>query len=97
MSIRITCISKAQGFHQDPHEAISDLGWINEATKVAGRSGRVTIYNWLKDEKGQAYVVDKLGNKAYVYPRENARGTQFVQTVADRVWTDNLLALPECK
>jgi hypothetical protein len=41
--------------------------------------------------------VDRLGNKAYLYPRENARGTQFVQTVADRVWTDNLLALPECK
>lgn len=97
MTIRITCINKDHGYHDNPHEAISELGWTNEATGESNRSERLTIYEWLKNKNGQAYVVDRFGNKAYVYPRENANGTKFVQTYADRVWTDNLLSLPECR
>jgi hypothetical protein len=97
MAIRITCISKANGFHLDPHHAITDLGWVNVGTGEHGRSTRQQVYDWLKSQGGQAFVLDRLGNKAYVFPRENTHGTQYVQTVADRVWTDNLLALPECK
>jgi hypothetical protein len=96
MAIKITCINKSHGNYEDPHHAISDLGWINEATNEAGRSTRLVMYDWLKNQKGEACVVDRFGNKAYVYPRENANGTKYAQTVADRVWTDNLLALPEC-
>lgn len=97
MAIRITCINKAQGYHQDPHVAISELGWMNEATGETGKSSRLVIYDWLKNKGGVAYVTDRFGNKAYLYPRENAYGTQYVQTIADRVWTDNLLSLPECR
>ena len=97
MAIRITCINKSGGYHQDPHHAISNLGWVNEADGKTGKSTRLEIYNWLKNEKGQAYVTDRAGDKAYVYPRENANGTQYVQTYADNVWADNLLALPECR
>jgi Protein of unknown function (DUF3892) len=43
-----------------------------------------------------AYVRDARGNQAGVETREHANGTKFLQTFADRVWTDNLLALPEC-
>jgi hypothetical protein len=96
MSVRITCINKSGGYHQDPHHAISDLGWIEDGTGKTGKSTRLQIYNWLKNDNGVAYVQDWRGNKAYLYPRENAHGTQFVQTQADGVWTDNMLALPEC-
>lgn len=96
MSIRITCINKAHGNHYDPHHAIEKLGWINEETGKSDKSTRIEIYNWLKQENGQAYVKDRFGNKVYVYPKESAAGTKFVQTYADKVWTDNLLALPEC-
>ena len=96
MAIKITCINKEHGYHQDPHHAISELGWINEATRETGRSTRLVIYDWLKNRQGEAYALDRFGNKAYVYPREHANGTKYVQTAADRVWTDNLLALPEC-
>ena len=41
--------------------------------------------------------MDMFGNKAYVATRENAYGTQYLQTYADRVWTDNLLSLTECR
>jgi len=97
MAIRITCINKSGGYHQDPHHAIQNLGWTNEENGSTGKNTRLEIYNWLKDEKGTAYVTDSRGNRAYVYPRENANGTQFVQTYADKVWTDNLLSLPECR
>jgi len=97
MAIQITCIGKAGGQHYDPHTAIENLGWINRATGAKGNSTRQQIYDWLKANSGnQAFVLDRNGNKAYLSPRQNAHGTQFVQTYADRVWTDNLLALPEC-
>ena len=97
MAIRITCINKASGQHYDPHTAVAYLGWINDSTQQTGKSSRLEVYTWLKQNStNQAYVTDRFGNKAYLFPRENERGTQFVQTVRDRVWTDNLLALPEC-
>lgn len=40
---------------------------------------------------------DSQKNKAYVGTRENAYGTKYLQTYADQVWTNNLLALPECR
>ena len=38
MAVRITCINKSGGYHADPHHAISDLGWRNEATGNTGKS-----------------------------------------------------------
>lgn len=97
MAVRITCINKAGGYHYDPHVAISDLGWVNDSTGASGKSTRLQVYDWLKQStENRAYVLDRFGNKAYVYPRENVQGTKFVQTFGDRVWSDNLLALPEC-
>ncbi|MEA2206531.1 MAG: hypothetical protein QOE77_3307 [Blastocatellia bacterium] len=60
MSIRITCINKAGGNHEDPHVAISILGWIEDGTGKTGRNSRLEIYNWVK-EGGRAYVQDSLG------------------------------------
>lgn len=97
MAVRITCIRKASGDHYDPHTAISQLGWVNEETNESGQSTREEIYDWLKRRNGVAYVLDRQGNKAYLYPKVNAEGTAFVQTYADGIWTDNLLALPECR
>jgi hypothetical protein len=97
VAIRIRCINKARGWHDDPHSAISNLGWINETTSNSGKSTRLEIYDWLKqNSNNSAYVIDRAGNKAYLYTRENSAGTKFVQTYADKVWTDNLLSLPEC-
>jgi hypothetical protein len=97
MSVRITCINKANGYHADPHHAIERLGWTNEADGKSGSNTRLEIYDWLKNQNGTAYVKDSAGNVAYVGTREHANGTRYVQTFADRVWTDNLLSLPECK
>lgn len=97
MAIRIICINKQQGYHQDPHHAISYLGWTEDGIGNTGKSTRLDVYDWLKNKNGAAYVLDRFGNKAYLYPRENAAGTKFVQTYGDKVWTNNLLSLPECR
>lgn len=97
MSIRITCIRKSGGFHADPHHAISNVGWINEQTRETGTSTRLAVYDWIKNRGGVAYVRDSRGNQAQVGTREHVNGVKFIQTRADRVWTDNLLALPECR
>jgi hypothetical protein len=97
MAIRITCINKAAGWHDDPHCAISHLGWSNDANGNGGKSTRMAVYDWLKQSpENKAYVTDSYGNTAYLYPRENSHGTKFVQTYADKTWTDNLLSLREC-
>ena len=97
MAIRIVCINKQGGYHEDPHHAISDLGWIEDGTGKNGKSSREVIYDWIKNQNGVAYVRDSRGNQARVGTREHTNGVKFVQTYADRVWTDNLLALPECQ
>jgi hypothetical protein len=97
MSIRITCINKSGGYHEDPHHAISNLGWINEKSQETGKSTRLEIYDWIKNKNGVAIVRDSGGNEVRVGTREHSNGSKYVQTYADRVWTDNLLALPECR
>jgi hypothetical protein len=97
MSIRITCIKKSGGHHADPHYTISELAWINKETRETGTSTRLVVHDWIKNQNGVPYVRDSSGNQAKAGTREHANGVKFVQTYADRVWTDNLLALPECR
>ena len=97
MSIRITCINKAGGDHENPYVAISTLGWTNEATGATGNSTRTQMYDFLVIEKGSAYVKDGQGNTAYLQGEISAKGTKYVRTKADNVTSDNLLKLPECK
>lgn len=96
MSIKITCINKQQGYHEDPHHAISHLGWVEDGTGKSGKSTRLEIYDWIKDQNGVAYITDSYGNKAYLMTKVSKNGTKFVQTVADGRETNNLLNLPEC-
>ncbi len=50
MAVKITCINKDNGDHDDPYEAITDLGWINEATRSSGKSSLREMIEFL--EKG---------------------------------------------
>ena len=97
MAIRIICIKKSNGYHENPYTAIESLGWVNEATNSTGRNSRLEIYNWIEFEKGEAYVKDNLGNKAYLIVAESGYGTKYVKTKSDDVTSDNPLNLPECQ
>lgn len=96
MAIRITCINKDGGYHDNPYVAITRLGWLEESTGKTGYITREQLYDWLKNEGGQAYVL--AGNaRAEVIPALSAAGTKYVKTRADSTNRDNLLKLPECR
>lgn len=95
MAVRIICINKSGGYHENPHEAISNFGWVNEQTNARGNTDLAGMVKFLDVDKGQAYVVSGQ-NKAYCYTRQG-KYRKFVQTYADNTPTDNLLSLPECK
>lgn len=96
MSVRITCIRKANGDHENPHVAITSMDWINETNKQTGTSTRIEMYDWIKEKSGVAYVRDNAGHQINVGTAETQRGTKYVRTYSDGIWTDNLLALKEC-
>lgn len=91
MSLQITHIRKPNP--QSPHEAISHYG----SPKKDGTLGiyeREFLIKWLEDNKVNAYVADGA-DKVQCQIRDNGR-IKYLQTVADKTWTDNLLALPQC-
>ena len=59
-------------------------------TKWATRDKMVTYVEGC----GQAYVQDARGDRAYLAVRVSSAGHKYVQTYADGIWQDNLLALP---
>jgi len=97
MAIRIYCINKDNGNHENPLTAISYLGWQNPANNEKGKTSRVDMYNWIK-KGGVAYVVDPKDNsKVTLTTAETPRGTQYVKTRPNDTGRDNLLTLPECQ
>jgi len=96
MVVRITCVDKPSGNIKNPHEAISNYGWINEQNGKKGIASRREMVDWIKNENGRAYVKDAYGNIVYCYVRTSVNGTEFLQTYTDNKYTDNLLSLPSC-
>jgi hypothetical protein len=81
---RVTCVDKDSHYH----EGITHLG---------GSGWRETRAEVIRQLEGEAcdYYTFEGGRRADVKVR-NRDGAKYVQTQADGVWTDNLLALPAC-
>jgi hypothetical protein len=94
--VEITCIKKDNGNHENQHTAITILGWVDVNSGERGRCTRLDMYDFIKNKGGQAYVIDRLGNKAFLITAVTTLGTRYVKTIADSTKTDNLLSLPEC-
>ena len=47
MFVRITCIKKDSGNHENPYVAISRLSWVNESDNKTGQSSRLEIYDFV--------------------------------------------------
>ncbi|MEO3407394.1 DUF3892 domain-containing protein [Mucilaginibacter sp. CAU 1740] len=95
MAVKITCIKKANGDHENQYVAISSMSWINEYTEVTGTTTREDMYQFIY-EGGEAYVEDAAGNKAQLVACISAKGNKYVKTEADSMTSDNLLKLKEC-
>jgi hypothetical protein len=94
MAVRITCIKKDGGNHENPYVAISSLNWIDDAGGPQKTSTREQMHDWVAGG-GHAYV-QSGGSKARLIAQVSPRGTKYVKTEADKTLNDNLLKLPEC-
>jgi hypothetical protein len=95
MSLQITGVRKPN--RNDPHEAISHYRWYDDDDNTRRLDERVVLIAWMERNEVSAYVIDKDTNKkVWCDIRTNQHGTKYLQTYADKKWTDNLLALPEC-
>lgn len=93
--IQITCIKKSGGYHENPHTAISELGWVSADSGQRNLATRLQMYDFVT-QGGEAFVLDRLGNKAFLTTAITSSGTKYVKTIPDTTKTDNLLELPEC-
>ncbi|SEO99193.1 DUF3892 domain-containing protein [Mucilaginibacter sp. AW1-7] len=95
MAVRILCIKTDVTPHENPYVAIDSLEWINERINVKGITERAKLYDWIKNEDGEAYIIDERGNKTCLIPALCPKGNKYVKTVSDESETDILLGLPE--
>lgn len=95
MAVRIIAIRKANGHHDDQHEAVSDYKWLNESTGKSAISTRPVMVDWVLNKNGKAYVSSQEGT-VYCEVKKSASGTLFLQTTTDSRSSNNLLNLPEC-
>jgi hypothetical protein len=91
MAIRITEVHLEGG---ELHEHIASLRWHADGGYDKTVSSRSTMVEWLeKSTANQAFTEPPFGTGAVVQVKNNGRIT-YLQTIADGVWTNNLLALP---
>ena len=97
MSIKITCITKAGGVHENPYVAISRLGWVDILNPYEKKSStREEMYDFVI-KGGEAFVYDTTGNiRSKLICATSPKGTRYVKTQADATKKDNLLELAEC-
>ena len=93
MAVRVTCINKDNGNHDNPHEAIHTFGWLNEQTGKTGKASLQEMVDYI-DGGGRAFVRSNY-SEVDCYTRRG-KYRKFVQTYSDNTPTDNLLWLPEC-
>jgi len=75
------------------HEHIANIRWAQDDSNNAGICTRAQMVVFV-ERGGVAYVQDMFGNIAVLGVRVNDVGNKYVQTHTDKIWTDNLLALP---
>jgi len=96
MAVRILGIKTDSSPHHNPYVAIDSLEWVNERINVKGVTDRSKLYDWIKNENGEAYIIDRHGNKTHLLPAVCPDGNKYVKTAADEPEDDILLSLPEC-
>jgi hypothetical protein len=97
MAVRIICIKKDEGKYENPYVAIDHFEWINERINIKGITDRSKIHDWIKEEDGEAYIINEKGKKIHLIPATSPKGHKYVKTVHDETSADFLLTLPVCE
>ena len=97
LAIKIICISKESGEHENPYLAISRLGWVDEfVTYKMGNCSREEMFDMILN-----------GTSAFVYEQNSivryklgcaisSDGKKYVKTQVNGSSRDRLLELNEC-
>jgi Protein of unknown function (DUF3892) len=91
MAVRITHRRMSTG--GTAHEHIQSVKWENPASSETGTSTVAQMVDFIDKQNGKAYTWDGK-DRADVAVRKPAGRKPYLQTYADGVWTNNLLALP---
>lgn len=90
VSIQIYAIRLSGG---TTHQHIERLWWSDSSSGDSGDNSRAEIVSWIENQDGKAYV-EESGHRVDVGVVDPDVGPKYLRTYADRVWTNNLLALP---
>lgn len=75
------------------HESISQYKWTNPDTNASGTSTKADMVDWMDNKNGKA-VVGLGASQVQVGVVHPTSGQPYLRTYADKVWNNNLLALP---
>lgn len=90
---RIDCVEKPH--RNSPHEHITHVGGPKPDGAGRWRDTTANVVAFIEGKQHRFYT--KEGNaSAWVGVRTSAAGHKFLQTYADGIWKDNLLALQSC-
>jgi hypothetical protein len=90
---RVDCVNKPD--RDNRHESITHAGGPNPDSGGRWKDTVANIVGFI--ERGEHRFYTQEGDaSAWVAVRTSAAGNKFIQTYADGIWKDNLLALPEC-
>ncbi|TSC89718.1 MAG: Uncharacterized protein G01um10143_208 [Parcubacteria group bacterium Gr01-1014_3] len=97
MAVRITHIAPkivpVPTYKVQAHLTIENFKWINEQSLESGLSSRTTMFDWIVNKKGQAYI--KVGDTIIsVFGAVSPTGQQYIRCIKGNQWSDELLDLP---
>jgi Protein of unknown function (DUF3892) len=87
--VRITCIQLACPSRQ--HEFVTHVG------NCTGRWPREQVIAWLESGTHSLFVIDAFGRFARVRVVREPGKPPYLRTFVNDTWTDDLLALMECR
>jgi hypothetical protein len=90
---RIDCVHKPD--QNSLHESISHVGGPKPDGSGRWRDTAANVIAFIEGKQHRFYTHEG-GATAWVGVRTSPTGHKFLQTYADKIWTDNLLALREC-
>jgi hypothetical protein len=91
MTIAIT--GKRTGVFGYGHESITHYRWVEDGTGATSITEKATAVQWVESGRSPAYVPGPP--VAPVGVNRAASGAAWLQTYADGVWSNNIMALPE--
>lgn len=90
---RIDCITKPD--RNSTHEHITHVGGPNPDGNGRWRDTVPNVIGFI-EAKTHRFYTNENGSSVLVGVRTSAAGRKYIQTYANGVWRDNLLALKEC-